>query len=160
MHSTALDRCYLYCNMVSSVASKFNSVGHVQVFACLTYSSINWKYKTRNKVTLVGYFPHVLKLDLGRFLSISFTVYPVLCCRFALLCSGVLDQARVLNPLFVAVLLCHLESQPQSGCNKEGVTARWSKNISSREGTTKIGKTCFISKPGIWAHCLSSGNGL
>lgn len=39
-----------------------------------TYSSINRKYKTRNKVMLVGYSPCFLELDLGRFLSISFTI--------------------------------------------------------------------------------------
>lgn len=137
--------------MASSVASKFNPAGHLHFFACPpTVVSIG-NSKPEKKKTYVDYFPCFFK---ERFLSISFTTYTVLCCWLVLLCSGVLDQTQVLSLAFVAVSLCLHD------CNKQGVIVGWSKHTSGREGETKIGKTCFISKPAIWAHCLSSENGL
>lgn len=65
--------------MASSVAYEFNSAGHPHFFCMSTYSSVDLTYKTRNRVTLAGYFAHFLKLDLGIFLLISFTAYPALC---------------------------------------------------------------------------------
>lgn len=143
-------------NVASSVASKFNSAGHLQFLACPpTVVSVGNTKPERDVSRLFSPF-----FEVGFKETSTHFLYRV---PSSLLLIGTALRWCVASNSGIEphIYGCTATSSGVTATVKLQRGGRHSrvKQTHEQEGVTEIGKTCFISKPAIWAHCLSSGSG-